>query len=66
MVADALSRKSIATVLKEQKPILRDPQRIEREIIPVGDVTARLSALVLQPTLLKRIRESQQEDSYFN
>ena len=66
VVADALSRKSsgsIATLITVQKPLLRDLERLEIEIVLPGTI-AKLSALTLQPTLIGKIKEGQAMDSY--
>ena len=66
VVADALSRKSsgsIATLITVQKPLLRDLEHMEIEIVLSGTV-AKLSALTLQPTLIGKIKEGQATDPY--
>ncbi|XP_073024282.1 uncharacterized protein [Primulina eburnea] len=61
-VADALSRKS-GVVLSSmiQKPLLLDLQRNEITLVEKGTI-ARLSALVIRPTLNDRIKVGQQHD----
>ena len=66
VVADALSRKSsgsIATLITVQKPLLRDLEHMEIEIVLSGTV-AKLSALTLQPTLIGKIKDGQATDPY--
>ena len=64
VVADALSRKSSVSALRIiPKSILLDLQRLEIEIVPRGE-TARLSALVVQPTLMERIVKGQTVDEF--
>uniref|UniRef100_A0A6N2LYN7 Reverse transcriptase n=1 Tax=Salix viminalis TaxID=40686 RepID=A0A6N2LYN7_SALVM len=61
VVADALSRKSMAPMRLIQQPIARDLQRLELEVIPVGHKNI-ISALIVQPTLQERIKMEQQKD----
>ena len=61
VVADALSRKSMALMRLIQQPIARDLQRLELEVIPVGHKNI-ISALIVQPTLQERIKMEQQKD----
>ena len=66
MVADALSRKSLAAMsLKyvDRKHLLTDLHRLELEIVPKG-LMEKLAALTLQPTILERIKQSQNTDPY--
>ena len=66
VVADALSRKSLATMsLKyvDRKHLLTDLHRLELEIMPKG-LMEKLAALTLQPTILERIKQSQNTDPY--
>ena len=58
VVADALSRKSLATITVkhvDMKHLLMDLHKLELEIVPTG-LTERLAALTLQPTILERIK----------
>nr|CAD1839706.1 unnamed protein product [Ananas comosus var. bracteatus] len=59
VVADALSRKSVQSLsmmITQQRPLLEELQRLRFEVVSPGS-TARLMSIVLQPTLLDRIRE---------
>ncbi|XP_075473333.1 uncharacterized protein LOC142504340 [Primulina tabacum] len=63
VVADALSRKSglqLGSMIK--KPLLLDLQRSEIALVEEGTI-ARLSALVIRPTLIDRIKHEQQFDT---
>ncbi|XP_075515781.1 uncharacterized protein LOC142550591 [Primulina tabacum] len=63
VVADALSRKSglqLGSMI--QKPLLLDLQRSEIALVDEGTI-ARLSALVIRPTLIDRIKHEQQLDT---
>ena len=60
MVADTLSWKSSISALQI---ILLDLQKLEIEIVPKGETT-RLSALVVQPTLMERIVQDQIADEF--
>ncbi|XP_073298474.1 uncharacterized protein [Primulina huaijiensis] len=63
VVADALSRKSVSSLSSLiQKPLLLDLQRSEIALIEQGTI-ARLSALVIRPTLTNRIRREQPNDN---
>ncbi|XP_075515758.1 uncharacterized protein LOC142550569 [Primulina tabacum] len=63
VVADALSCKSVSSLSSLiQKPLLLDLQRSEIAIVEQGTI-ARLSALVIQPTLTDRIRREQPNDN---
>ncbi|XP_075475662.1 uncharacterized protein LOC142508903 [Primulina tabacum] len=63
VVADALSRKSVSSLSSLiQKPLLLDLQKSEIAIVEQGTI-ARLSALVIQPTLTDRIRREQPNDN---
>ncbi|XP_075481145.1 uncharacterized protein LOC142521857 [Primulina tabacum] len=64
VVADALSRKSglqLGSMI--QKPLLLDLQRSEIALVEKGTI-ARLSALVIRPTLIDRIKHEQQLDIF--
>ncbi|XP_073061743.1 uncharacterized protein [Primulina eburnea] len=63
VVADALTRKS-GVVLSSmiQKPLLLDFQRNEIALVEKGTI-ARLSALVIRPTLNDVIKDGQQNDN---
>ncbi|XP_075504555.1 uncharacterized protein LOC142541993 [Primulina tabacum] len=62
-LADALSRKSVSSLSSLiQKPLLLDLQRSEIAMLEQGTI-ARLSALVIQPTLTDRIRREQPNDN---
>ena len=50
-------------MITQQRPLLEELQRLRLEIVSPGS-TARLMSLVLQPTLLDRIREKQSGDPY--
>ena len=66
VVADALSRKSLAAMsLKyvDWKHLLTDLHRLELEIVPKG-LMEKLAALTLQPIILERIKQSQNIDPY--
>ena len=66
VVADALSRKSsgsIATLITVQKPLIRDLEKLEIEIVLPGTI-AKLSTLTLQPTLIGKIKDGQATDPY--
>ena len=63
VVADAVSRKrnySLAVLFTDQKPLLEDMRRLELEIV-TEELKARIANLSLQPTLLERIKNDQQE-----
>ncbi|XP_073275427.1 uncharacterized protein [Primulina huaijiensis] len=63
VVADASSRKSglqLGSMI--QKPLLLDLQRSEITLVEEGTI-ARLSALVIRPTLIDRIKHEQQLDT---
>ncbi|XP_075475665.1 uncharacterized protein LOC142509043 [Primulina tabacum] len=63
VVPDALSRKSVSSLSSLiQKPLLLDLQRSEISMVEQGTI-ARLSALVIQPTLTDRIRREQPNDN---
>ena len=62
-VADALSRKrnyGLAALLTEQRPLLEEMRRLELEIA-TEQFGVQSASLSLQPTLLKRIKNEQQE-----
>ena len=64
MVADALNRKSFSSISimkMVQKPLLFELLRLEIEILPMGMVE-RLSAMLIQPILLERIKQNQLSD----
>ena len=66
VVADALSRKSLATMTVkhvDMKHLLMDLHKLELEIVSAG-LIERLAALTLQPTILERIKQGQNTDSY--
>ncbi len=63
VVADALSRRavqSLSMMITQQAPLLEHIRRLELEVVSPG-VSARLMSMVVQPTLLDRIREKQGE-----
>ncbi|XP_073111543.1 uncharacterized protein [Elaeis guineensis] len=65
IVADTLSRKSsdeLATLITSQKPILLNLEKSGIEI-RLHDPQVQLANLVLQPTLIERIKVAQKEDS---
>ncbi|XP_073049512.1 uncharacterized protein [Primulina eburnea] len=63
VVADALSHKSVSSLSSLiQNPLLLDLQRSEIAIVEQGTI-ARLSALVIRPTLTDRIRRGQHSDN---
>ncbi|KAL0534041.1 hypothetical protein IC582_028318 [Cucumis melo] len=65
VVADALSRKVAhsAALITKQTPLLRDFERAEIAV-SVGEVTAQLAQLSVQPTLRQKIIVAQLEDPY--
>ena len=65
VVADALSRKVAhsATLITKQAPLLRDFERAEIAV-SVGEVTAQLARLAVQPTLRQKIIAAQLNDPY--
>ncbi|XP_075521371.1 uncharacterized protein LOC142554593 [Primulina tabacum] len=63
VIADALSRKSVSSLSSLiQKPLLLDLQRSEVAMVEQGTI-ARLSTLVIRPTLTDRIRQEQPNDN---
>ena len=65
VVVDALSRKSssfLATLLTIQKEIINDLERMGIEIF-MGDSQVFMANLTIQPTLIKKIRTSQVDDT---
>ncbi|XP_073033875.1 uncharacterized protein [Primulina eburnea] len=63
VVADALSRKSVSSLSSLiQKPLLLDLHRSEIAMVEQGTI-ARLSALVIRPTLTDKIRREQTNDN---
>ena len=63
VVADALSRKKnygVAVLLISQKPLLEEMRKFELEVLMKG-ARAHLARLQLQPTLLDRVKQEQQE-----
>ncbi|XP_022856219.1 uncharacterized protein LOC111377372 [Olea europaea var. sylvestris] len=67
VVSEALSRKStssVASMIVTQKLELIDLQKMGIEVVSQGSIEAKLAALTLQPTLLNRIQQGQQEDDY--
>src|SRR5262249_10473727 len=63
-VADALSRKNhgeVAALLTDQKDLLKEFERLSIEFIG-GDVEVEIANLVLEPTLIDRIKEAQRYD----
>ena len=68
VVADALSRKSSASVSMikiVEKPLLRELQRLELDMVPYG-LIEQLSTLSLEPTILDKIKKSQNSDPYLS
>ncbi|KAA0059657.1 pol protein [Cucumis melo var. makuwa] len=65
VVADALSRKvsHSAALITKQTPLLRDFERAEIAV-SVGEVTAQLAQLSVQPTLRQKIIAAQPNDPY--
>ncbi|KAA0043063.1 ty3-gypsy retrotransposon protein [Cucumis melo var. makuwa] len=65
VVADALSRKVAhsAALITKQTPLLRDFERAEIAV-SVGEVTAQLAQLSVQPTLRQKIIVAQWNDPY--
>ncbi|KAL0560548.1 hypothetical protein IC582_000953 [Cucumis melo] len=65
VVADALSRKVAhsAALITKQAPLLRDFERAEIAV-SVGEVTAQLAQLSVQPTLRQKIIAAQWNDPY--
>ncbi|KAL4038615.1 hypothetical protein IC575_002237 [Cucumis melo] len=65
VVADALSRKVAhsAALITKQTPLLRDFERAEIAV-SVGEVTAQLAQLSIQPTLRQKIIAAQLNDPY--
>ncbi|KAL0536507.1 hypothetical protein IC582_025456 [Cucumis melo] len=65
VVADALSRKVAhsAALITKQTPLLRDFERAEIAVA-VGEVTAQLAQLTVQPTLRQKIIAAQLNDPY--
>ncbi|KAA0040652.1 pol protein [Cucumis melo var. makuwa] len=65
VVADALSRKVAhsAALITKQTPLLRDFERAEIAV-SVGEVTAQLAQLSVQPTLRQKIIAAQWNDPY--
>ena len=66
VVADALSRKSSASVSMMkviQEPLLLELQRLGIEIVPLG-FCASILAMSIRPTLLESIKESQLTDKF--
>ncbi|KAL0554093.1 hypothetical protein IC582_008004 [Cucumis melo] len=65
VVADALSRKVAhsAVLITKQTPLLRDFERAEIAV-SVGEVTAQLAQLSVQPTLRQKIIAAQWNDPY--
>ncbi|KAA0059723.1 pol protein [Cucumis melo var. makuwa] len=65
VVADALSRKvsHSAALITKQTPLLRDFERAEIAV-SVGEVTAQLAQLSVQPTLRQKIITAQLNDPY--
>ncbi|KAL4016339.1 hypothetical protein IC575_023987 [Cucumis melo] len=65
VVADALSRKVAhsAALITKQTPLLRDFERAEIAV-SVGEVTAQLAQLAVQPTLRQKIIAAQLNDPY--
>ncbi|KAL0536582.1 hypothetical protein IC582_025533 [Cucumis melo] len=65
VVADALSRKVAhsAALITKQTPLLRDFERAEIAV-SVGEVTAQLAQLTVQPTLRQKIIAAQLNDPY--
>ncbi|XP_075515502.1 uncharacterized protein LOC142550151 [Primulina tabacum] len=62
-LADALSRKSVSSLSSMiQKPLLLDLQRSEITMVEQGTI-ARISALVIRPTLTDRIRREQPNEN---
>ena len=63
-VADALSRKNygeIASILTEQKELIKEFERLNLEFMMQG-IEAEMNNIVVEPTLLQRIREAQRND----
>ncbi|KAL0561346.1 hypothetical protein IC582_001771 [Cucumis melo] len=65
VVADALSRKVAhsAALITKQTPLLRDFERAEIAV-SIGEVTAQLAQLSVQPTLRQKIIATQLNDPY--
>ena len=64
VVADALSRKSygeVASMLTEQKDLIIDFEKLDLEFT-LQDVEMEIASLILESTLLQRIREAQKQD----
>ena len=51
----------MATILTSRRRLLEDMRRLDIEV-SIEDVQVRLASLQLQPSLLDRIREAQNED----
>ncbi|XP_075478828.1 uncharacterized protein LOC142519681 [Primulina tabacum] len=63
VIADALSCKSVSSLSSLiQKPLLLDLQRSEITIVEQGTI-ARISALVIRPTFIDRIRQEEPNDN---
>ena len=65
VVADALSRKSfdfLAALLTTQKEIIKDLERMGIEIV-MGDSQVFMASLIIQPTLIEKIKSSQVDDA---
>ena len=66
VVADALSRKSVenlAMLITRQPSLQKEMRQFDLEVV-APEVPAILAALVVQPTLLERIRDQQSLDPY--
>ena len=65
VVANALSRKSsdfLAALLTTQKEIIKDLERMGIEIV-MGDSQVFMASLIIQPTLIEKIKSSQVDDA---
>ena len=65
VVADALSRKSfdfLVALLTTQKEIIKDLERMRIEIV-MGDSQVFMASLIIQPTLIEKIKSSQVDDA---
>ena len=64
VVADALSRKSsgnLATLITSQRHILEDMEKLSLEV-RMQSAGSHIAALVVQPSLIERIKVSQASD----
>ena len=66
-VADALSRKSyaeVAMLLTEQRELIKEFKRMNLEFT-WHDAGAEIANLILEPTLIQKIKETQKQDLHY-